>query len=139
MTAYELASLHAQILQTANAQLANWLAVLTVYLGAGYIVAHRLSLLNAIALSFVAVSSLVVFALSISRTVRTFIGVSQEIQEVAARNDGLERHQAIGLSPGAMSWMETTVLVILLTLVAVAVYFFFSSRRRNLNSTPSAQ
>jgi len=136
MTVYELASLHAQILQTANAQLANWLAVLTVYLGAGYIVAHRLSLPSAIALSLVAVSALVVFALSISRTVQTFIGVSQEIQKIAARRDGLEWHQAIGLSPGAMSWMETSVLLILLTLVAVAVYFFFSSRRHNLKSAP---
>jgi hypothetical protein len=39
MTGFELASLHAQLAETVNAQLANWIAILSVYLGAGYLVA----------------------------------------------------------------------------------------------------
>lgn len=50
MTAYELASLHTQIGDNMNAQLSNWLAIVSLYLGAGYLLAHRLSLAAAIAL-----------------------------------------------------------------------------------------
>lgn len=137
MTAYELASLHAQVGQTVNALLSNFLAALSVYLGAGYFVSHRMSLSSAVAMSVIAAGVLAGMANEISRFMQTFVGVSAEIQKVAARNEGLEWHQAVRLPAFAIDWFPTVSFILMLVIVAVAVYFFFSSRRQNLTTAAS--
>ena len=134
MTAYELASLHAQIGQTINAQLANWLAILSVYLGAGYLVAHRISFPSAIALTIMAAVTLGSFARLISQTVGSFVGVSDEIKKISRQGGGLEWHQATTVPDFAKEWFPTNSFISMLVIVAFAIYFFFSSRRHNLKA-----
>ncbi len=138
MTAYELASLHAQVGETINALLANWLAMLSLYLGAGYLVAHRMSLSSALAVNVIAISVLAGYANEVSRFTRTFVGVSAEIQKVAASHGGLEWHQAVHLPAFAIAWFPTFSFIMMMIVIAAAVYFFFSSRRQNLNVAAQA-
>lgn len=139
MTAYELASLHAQLGQTVNAQLANWLAILSVYLGAGYLVAHRMSFPAAVAVSFIGGGTLVLFARMISQSLESFVGVSAEIQKLARGGGGLEWHQATKIPTFMIEWFPTNSFVAMLVVVAAAIYFFFSSRHQNRAAIPPAQ
>ena len=136
MTAYELASLHAQLGQTINAQLANWLAILSIYLGAGYLFAHRMALWSAIAATFMAALTLTSFALTISRTLSSLVGVSAEIQKLAHNGGGLEWHEATRMTAFWIAWFPTNSLILMTAFVVISVYFFFSTRHQALKSAP---
>ena len=139
MTAYELASLHAQLADNINAQLTNWLAILSVYLGAGYLVAHRLSLSSAIALNGVFLLILGGFTLSMFRTMDGFRGLSLEVRAFAEQGRGLEWHQAVTTPSFAIDWFAVNAMVLLWLALVGAVYFFFSSRHQNMKAQPPAQ
>ena len=138
MTAYELASLHAQIGDNVNAQLTNFLTLLSLYLGAGYLIAHRLTLWSAIAFTgiFVIVES--GYSLVMFRTLGSVVGVSREIRRLAEQGQGLEWHQAM-ITPGwVLDRLPTTSLIMLLAVLLGAVYFFFASRAHNLKAQTPA-
>jgi hypothetical protein len=139
MTAYELASLHAQISDNVNAQLTNFLTLLSLYLGAGYLIAHRLTLWSAIALTgiFVVVES--GFSTVMYRTLASLIGLSREIRKLAEQGQDLQWHQAVGMPDWVLNWLPTNSLILLWVIVVAAVYFFFASRRHNMeNQSPAS-
>ena len=138
MTAYEMGSLHAQLGDNINAQFSNWLAILSLYLGAGYLIAHRLSLSSAVALTGVFVVLLGVFTFSMFRTLTGFVGLSREIRALAEQGKGLEWHAAATMPAWALDLFTTNAMVMLWLAIVGAVYFFFSSRRQNLKTQPLA-
>ena len=139
MTAYEMASLHAQFADNLNAALGNWLAILTVYLGSGYLVAHRLTLSSAIALSGVFLLVLGGFSLVMFRAMTSWVGVGREIRRLAEQGKGLEWHQAATTPAWVLDTFATNSLIMMWIAIVASGYFFFSSRRQNLKTQPVAQ
>ena len=139
MTAYELASLHTQIGDNINAQLSNWLAIVSLYLGAGYLLAHRLSLLSAIALSTIFLVILGGWTVQLLRAMQNWVGVSNEIRKLSEKSSGLEWHQAALVPPDTLAFFPVGGTITLWIIILAALSFFFSSRRQNLKTQPRAQ
>ena len=134
MSNYELASLYAQTGQTVNMQMANWLATLSVYLGAGYLVSHRLKLSMAIVLSLFAAMLLGSFAGVIATQLEVVTGVSAEMQKIAQSGGGLEWHPAVRVSASWIKWFPLVSKIMMWMGILMAVYFFFSMRREHLRA-----
>jgi hypothetical protein len=138
MTEYELASLFAQISQTLNAQLSNYLTVVSLYLGAGYLVAHRLTLPSAITFTGIfLVMNLGLITVTIA-TVRGQMGVARQIHEFAEQGKGLQWHQGAAMPSWVPAYMPMNSAILLTVIALGAVYFFFASRRHNLKTLPPA-
>lgn len=127
MTAYELVSLHTQIGDNMNAQLSNWLTILSLYLGAGYLLAHRLSMTAAVTLSAIFVMLTGGWTVVLYRTFLSFVGVSLEIRKLA----GLEWHQAAFTPLDSLTGFPIGSMIMLWVGIVAAVVFFFSTRRQN--------
>jgi hypothetical protein len=137
MTAYELAALYVQTSDNVAAQFTNWITILSLYLGAGYLVAHRLTFASALVFTGIFVIVAVGSANVMVRAIVSLMGVGHEIRVLAEQGKGLTWHQAAVVP----AYFETAFPVgsaVLLGVVLIgAVYFFFSSRRENLKSATS--
>lgn len=131
MTPYELASLHTQIGDNMNAQLSNWLTILSLYLGAGYLLSHRLSMTAAVTLSALFVVLTGSWTLVLYRTFLSFVGVSLEIRKLAEQHAGLEWHQAALTPLTAVTTFPIGSTIMLWVGIVAAVVFFFATRRQN--------
>jgi len=138
MTAYELASLHTQIGDNMNAQLSNWLAIVSLYLGAGYLLAHRLSLAAAIALSGIFLLIAGGWTMVFFRTFQSFVGVSREIRKLAGTDASLEWHQAAQTPDSVLANFPMMSTIFLWVIILGALFFFLSSRRQNLKALAPA-
>lgn len=134
MTAYELASLHSQISDNLNAQLTNWLAILSVYLGAGFLIAHRLTLLSAVAVSGIFVLLLGSYANVMFRSLRGLMGLVLQIRKFAEQGAGLEWHEALLMPAFSIDMFPIASLIMMWLGIIGAIYFFFSSRHQNLKT-----
>jgi hypothetical protein len=139
MTEYELAALYAQMGDNVAAQFTNWVTILSIYLGAGYLVAHRLTFGSALVFTGIFVVVGGGAANVMVQAIRGLMGVAHEIRLFAEQGKGLAWHQA-ALAP---AFAETTFPIgsgVLLAVVLIgAVYFFWSSRRQGLKTAAVAQ
>lgn len=138
MTEYELASLFTAISQTLGAQLSNYLTVVSLYLGAGYLVAHRLSLSSAIAFTGIFLVVNIGLITVTYTTIRGQMGLARQIHEVAEQGKGLQWHQGATMPAWVPTYMPMNSVILLTVVVLGAVYFFFASRRHNLKTLPPA-
>ena len=131
MTEYEMASLHSQISGNLGSQLTNFLTIVSLYLGAGYLVSHRMSFSAAVTFSsmFVLVSLAQVFTMF--NTMRSWTGLAAEMHSVAAKGGALAWHSTANLPSSVPTFGPIGGAVIFSVVVAAAVYFFFASRRYN--------
>lgn len=139
MTEFELASLHAQIGDNLAAALTNYLTIVSLYLGAGFLVAHRLALPSAVTFTsiFLVVNAEIVFAMF--NAFRTSMGVAGQIRALAEQGKGLAWHHAATIPAWAQTYVPVFSAILLTAVVVGAVYFFFASRRHNLKTQPLAQ
>ena len=134
MTAYELASLHSQLGAQVNLMLQNFIAILSLYVGAGFLVAHRLKLASAI---MVTLLFLVADGGSVPRIVgvlKSWVGVSGEIRALAAQGHGLAWHEAVFMAPWQLDNFPIGSAIILWGLLLGAICFFFAHRHSSLQS-----
>jgi hypothetical protein len=138
MTEYELASLFTAISQTLGAQLSNYLTVVSLYLGAGYLVAHRLTLASAIIFTGIfLVVNLGLIQVTYT-TLKGQMGVALQIKAFAEQGKGLQWHQGALMPDWVPTYMPVNGVILLTVIVLGAVYFFFASRRHNLKTLPPA-
>lgn len=128
----EFVMLQAQLGETINAQLANWLTILSIYLGAGYLVAHRMKLHSAILVTVIAVLPLAGFALQIASILRVWTATIREIKALGQPGDPLAWHPAAQTPDWFVNYFPANSLVLMFVVIAAAMYFFFSMRAEQL-------
>lgn len=132
MTEYELASLNTQINDNMSSLLTNFITILSLYLGAGYLIAHRLTERTAIVFTGIFVLMYLGFCSGLYGAIRQQMGLFQEIRTFAAAGKGLAWHPWVGMPDwGAVIPLAIAVFNLSVVLIG-AIYFFFSSRRQNL-------
>lgn len=138
MTEYEMASLFTQMSDNLGTQLTNFLTIASLYLGAGYLVAHRMSRSSAVVFTgMFLVVNLGLIVLIVNST-RSWMGLAREMQGVVGRGGGLAWHQVAGMPSWVQVSMPVSSALLLFAVVAGAVYFFFSSRLSNLKAEARA-
>lgn len=134
MTEYEMASLFTQMGDNLGTQLTNFLTVTSLYLGAGYLVAHRMSRSSAIVFTgMFLVVNLGLIVLIVNST-RSWMGLAREMQAALGKGGGLAWHQVANMPAWVQVSMPVNSALLLTAVVAGAVYFFFSSRQTNLKA-----
>lgn len=132
MTEYEMVSAVQGFWNTGLTVMLNFFSFLIAYLAAGYLVAHRLSLLMALfvtaLLLAVAVNSLGLLATIMA----AFQGLVGHMHEVNASGKGLAW---LPLARGTAThnvWIAGAIALIVMALATIgAVYFFFECRAQN--------
>jgi len=138
MTEYEMATLFTQMSDNLGTQLTNFLTIASLYLGAGYLVAHRMSLPAAIVFTGMFLIVNLGLIVLIFNSTRSWMGLAREMQGAAGRGGGLAWHQVADMPSWVQSTMPVNSLLLLFAVVAGAVYFFFSSRSASLKAEARA-
>lgn len=130
----DFSMLYAQLGETINAQLANWLTILSIYLGAGYLVAHRLKIYSAIFVSLIAILPLAGFAWQISASLSVWAATIREIKALGQSGGPLAWHPAAQAPDFFLDYFAANSLVLMLIVIAAAAYFFFTMRAESFGT-----
>lgn len=131
MTEYEMASLHAEIFNSIQASLTVFISVMSGFLVISVFFAHRLDRITAFVFLVAMLGFELLIAMGIAAQLRTYAGLSAEMQAFAAAGHGLSWHNVSDMPltiPHALrpAWLTASVIILL-----SAALFFFSCRRKN--------
>jgi hypothetical protein len=136
MTEYEMASLWLETIGLMQTTVSNFFAVLSAFMIASFVAAHRLtSTMTIIAISlFVLYMAIGLFTLS--RELLAFFGLVLEMQKVAEAGSGLVWH-AVAKTPAPVLTLALAVAILVYVIATgAAIYFFFHCRRVNRKAEP---
>lgn len=131
MTEYELVSLLQTQITTIGAEIMDYFTILTAFLVAGYVAAHRLSLSMAIFVTVMFVISALFFVVSVMGDYEVTKVMMGELRRLAATGTGFRWVHRAQQSPLAAEIVSDVALVMMLSGIVGGVYFFFQSRHRN--------
>jgi len=131
MTEFEMASLHAELIGLLATQFMGYFTVLSAFMVASYLAAHRLTATMAV----IGVGSFGLFCLATmftaSRTLASVQGLSNQMRKFAEAESGLAWH-GIAQTPQAVQEFTVSVAMsVLIVSAASGAYFFFHCRRVN--------
>ena len=131
MTEYELVSLLQAQITTIGAEIMDYFTVLTAFLVAGYVAAHRLTLSMAIFVTVMFVVSALFFVVSVMGDYEVTKVMMGEVRRMAATGTAFQWVHRAQQSPLAAEIISNVALVMMLSGIVGGVYFFFQSRRHN--------
>lgn len=132
MTEYELASLFYQVVDVANASLANFLTITSAMLIVCYLAAAKLDRVS----SVLVLTLFTVFSMGMINEIyseyRDLVGIGQEIAQAAGdAGSNLKWHGfALGNADGAGEFIPRWVVTMSLLAYFGTLWFFFHMRRR---------
>ena len=137
MTDYELASLLAELQGTMMATLGLLFTIISAFLVAGYVAAHRLNILMTLVVLGVYTFSGLLVSFELNREAAALVGVVGQIQEHASAGKGLGWHPAAGwtINQVISVWMTPIQMVVGFVMYGATIGFFFSCRRHNQGKT----
>jgi hypothetical protein len=135
MTEYEIASLYQNQGSQLGGVVMNYFTLVTAYLVAGYVAAHRINLtLSLLVTGLFTVGS--AFFILVAYGVTLNLGsMAGEIRAIAQSERGLAWHRAAALPPSSWDAMLFVVLAMTVGGFIAAVCFFFYCRRQNASSS----
>lgn len=136
MTEYEMASLLQGFVNIIGALVMNYFSLVTAYLVAGYLVAHRLTLSMTVLVTTIFALSSVYFISNAFGACRNVGKLAGEMRAFAESGKGLAWHNAAAFPPSTFDALTYTTMAIMVAGFVAAVYFFFHCRRQNLKATP---
>jgi hypothetical protein len=138
MTEYELASLNLDTLMLLGASFATYFSLVSAFLVASYLAAHRLTrTMTAILIGLFVLWSLLTVA-TMSAQLSSLSGLAKKMRAFAGEGKGLEWHRAANLPDAMIDWPRFMIVAILALAAIAAVYFFFHCRRVNRKAEAGA-
>lgn len=143
MTEYEMAHLNNEYVNTGALLLSMQFSILSAFLVAAYVAAHRLTLVMSGFVVAAFVFSSIVLSMTMYRSIVDFIGLRHAMFVAAKEGKGLAWHSAAQFDMSAVVFPAASPAVfptIWMAMALGAVFFFFHCRRVNLKAeTPSPQ
>ena len=133
MTEYEMAYLNNEFLITGIMLATAQFSVMSAFLVAGYLAAHRLNLIMAGFVNLAFLWSSFTLSMTLYRLIIDFIGLRHEIFVAAKNGKAIAWHSAAQFDTAAFA-SAPVAPIIWFMLSLGAVYFFFHSRRVNLKA-----
>jgi hypothetical protein len=131
MTEYEMASLHAELTSLLGITFTGFFTVLSAFLVASYLVAHKLTRTMAV----IALGMFVFFCVGATminyRTMLSLGGLTLEMLKIAQAGSGLTWHSAADISEWAPGILRGLGVALYSIATIVGIYFFFHCRRVN--------
>ena len=131
MTEYELVSLLQTQVNTIGAEIMDYFTILTAYLVAGYVAAHRLTLSMALFVTVMFVVSALFFVVSVMGDYTVTNVMMSELRGLAATGSSF---RSVLRPPLATGIIADVALIMMLSGIVGGVYFFFQSRRPTRNA-----
>ena len=140
MTEYEMASLNIDTLLLLGASFTTYFSLVSAFLVASYLAAHRLTRTMATILIglFVLWNMLMIGA--VSAQLYSLSGLAKKMRTFADEGKGLEWHRVAHIPDSLIDWPRYLIVIILSLATIAAIYFFFHSRHVNRKAaeTPKA-
>lgn len=140
MTEFEIVSASQEYQNVGMTILMNFFSILTAYLAAGYLSAHRLTRAMAIFVTAMFVLLSMLFVLAYYRNVVQSIGLAGEMSNFAKAGKGLTWHPISSLPLASLEFSGYIFMTVLLTImtggIVGGVYFFYDCRKRNPIGSP---
>lgn len=131
MTEYEMASLHAEIFNSIQASLTVFISVMSGFLVISVLFAHKLDWITAAVFSVALLGFETLIAMGIAAQLRTYAGLSAEMQAFAAAGGGLSWHNTNDMPLAIVHALRPAWLAASAVILLSAALFFLSSRRKN--------
>lgn len=139
MTEFELVSAMQGYANYGTGLLMDFFSILTAYLAAGYLAAHRLTRAMASFVTAIFLVLSILFVLAFYRTFVLQIDLGGEMVNFAKVGKGLAWHPVSLASTAGVTHFGYVFMATLLTIVISAivggVYFFYDCRKRNMQAT----
>lgn len=131
MSEFEMASLHVELFNSVQSSVTVFLTVLSAFLVTSYFAAHRLrpamAAIGVIAYAGFEVANL----MGTSATLRSYAGLTREMQAYAASGRGLAWHNTSDALLWIVGALQPGMLVLGVVVLGASIYFFFHYRRAN--------
>jgi hypothetical protein len=131
MTEYELISLLQTQINTIGVEIMDYFTVLTAFLVAGYVAAHRLTLSMSLFVTVMFVVSALFFVASVMGDYEVTKVMMGELRRLADTGTSFRWVHRAQQSPLAVDIISDVALFMMLCGILGGVYFFFQSRRHN--------
>ena len=131
MTEYELVSLLQTQINTIGVEIMDYFTVLTAFLVAGYVAAHRLTLSMSLFVTVMFVVSALFFVASVMGDYEVTKVMMSELRRLADTGTSFRWIHRAQQSPLAADIISDVALIMMLCGILGGVYFFFQSRHHN--------
>src|SRR5262245_9002896 len=131
MSEYEMAALHAELFNSVQASMTVFLTLFSGFVAVSYFAAHRLDRVS-VAVGLVFFVGFALFnLLGTGAAMRTYAGLSHDMQAYAAAGRGLRWHNVSNAPLWAIDIMQPVIMLGGLIVIAAALRIFFYYRRAN--------
>jgi small-conductance mechanosensitive channel len=131
MSEYDIVSLLQAQINTVGVEIMDYFTILTGYLVAGYVAAHRLTLSMALFVTAMFVLSALFFVANVMGSYAATSLLIGQLRTVAAQTPNLRATVPPQQSSVSVNVFADVALIMMLSGIVGGVYFFFQSRRRN--------
>ena len=137
MTEYELVSLLQTQINTIGAEIMDYFTILTAFLVAGYVAAHRLTRSMALFVIVMFTVSALFFVANVMGAYAATTLILRELARMAQTGSSLGGAMDVRRSPLPIDIVADVALTMMLGGIVGGIYFFLQSRRTNRARVPS--